>query len=76
MDLVTISRAEYSLGSGLLTVEASSSDQSGQPALSAEGLGPLVGGRLQLPVASIPPANVQVLSANGGSDTEEVLILP
>ncbi|BAN50741.1 hypothetical protein [Metapseudomonas resinovorans] len=76
VDLVTISRAEYSLGSGLLTVEASSSDQSGQPALSAEGLGPLVGGRLQLPVASIPPANVQVLSANGGSDTEEVLILP
>ncbi|MFZ6049091.1 hypothetical protein ACFW0H_23575 [Pseudomonas sp. CR3202] len=76
VDLVTISRAEYSLVSGLLTVEASSSDQSGQPTLTVDGLGDLVSGRLQVPITSIPPASVKVLSANGGSDSEEVEILP
>ncbi len=76
VDLVTISRAEYSLGTGRLTVDASSSDQAGQPVLTVEGLGPLVAGHLDLPAGVIPPASVHVSSANGGSDTEEVLILP
>ena len=76
VDLVTISRAEYSLGTGQLTVDASSSDESGQPVLTLEGLGTLVAGHLQLPLNGIPPATVHVLSANGGSDTEEVRILP
>ncbi|GLZ88272.1 hypothetical protein Pres01_43230 [Metapseudomonas resinovorans] len=76
VDLVTISRAEYSLATGRLTVDASSSDQTGQPVLTAEGLGQLIAGHLDLPAGLIPPATVHVNSANGGSDTEEVLILP
>ncbi|MCO6056659.1 hypothetical protein NG726_08215 [Pseudomonas sp. MOB-449] len=76
VDLVTISRAEYSMGTSTLTVEASSSDQAGTPVLTAEGLGTLANGSLQLPAQTIPPATVHVLSSNGGSDTEEVLILP
>ncbi|WP_044872621.1 hypothetical protein [Pseudomonas sp. LFM046] len=75
-DLVTITRAEYSVGTAVLTVEANSSDQAGQPALNAEGLGVLTNGQLQVTGVTAPPATVHVISGNGGSDTEEVLILP
>ncbi|MDH4874022.1 hypothetical protein [Pseudomonas sp. BN515] len=76
VDVVTISRAEYSLASNTLTVEAASSDRTGQPGLAVEGVGALAGGRLQQVVMPIPPARVTVVSANGGRDTEEVRILP
>ncbi|AYC32958.1 hypothetical protein D3880_11475 [Pseudomonas cavernae] len=77
VDLVTISRAEYSLATSTLTVEAASSDTSAQQGLSIDGIiGPFIDGRLQQQVLPIPPAHVTVISANGGSDTEEVHILP
>ena len=81
VDLVTISRAEYSQSTGELTVEASSSDEVDNPALTADGTpmdlvdtGPLrtvtIGG------FTIPPAFVTVTSANGGTDSEPVVVLP
>lgn len=76
VDVVTIGRAEYSLASNTLTVEAVSSDRAGQPALTVEGVGALASGRLQQVVMPIPPARVTVVSANGGRDTEDVRILP
>jgi hypothetical protein len=43
-DLVVISRAEYSLGSGQLTLVASSSDETSPPVLTAHtGNGALIG---------------------------------
>ncbi|MDE3736634.1 hypothetical protein PSH28_08535 [Pseudomonas resinovorans] len=76
VDVVRISRAEYSLTSSTLTVEAESSDRTGQPGLEVDGVGALVGGRLQQVVTPIPPARVTVVSASGGRDTEDVRILP
>ncbi|AOE84598.1 hypothetical protein [Pseudomonas sp. TCU-HL1] len=76
VDVVTIGRAEYSLANNMLTVEAVSSDRTGQPGLTVDGVGALVGGRLQQVVTPIPPARVTVISANGGRDTEDVRILP
>ncbi|NWL75652.1 hypothetical protein DM872_02185 [Pseudomonas taiwanensis] len=76
VDVVSISRAEYSLASNTLTVEAVSSDRTGQPGLTVEGIGGLVSGRLQQVVTPIPPARVTVVSASGGRDTEDVRILP
>lgn len=81
VDLVTVTRAEYSLGTGTLTVEAASSDELDNPVLTANGAalslvgaGPLqsvaIGGLL------IPPAFVTVTSANGGADSEPVVVLP
>jgi hypothetical protein len=81
-DLVTISRAEYSAGT--LTVEASSSDEvqlpsltvlvNGTPVATLGGAGALKSGTVS--GLTIPPALVTVASANGGSDTEEVALLP
>jgi hypothetical protein len=86
VDHVTISRAEYSLASGQLVIEASSSDQTVAPALSATttsdgaAIGALGGPdpvkSLSASISPIPPAKVTVTSASGGSDTEEVVILP
>lgn len=78
-DLITVTRADYSAGT--LTVEALSSDEvsipvltvNGQP-LSLVGAGPLQ--RATLTGFLIPPARVTVESPNGGSDTEEVNVLP
>lgn len=85
-DLVTITRAEYSVGGGQLTIAASSSDRTSPPAMTAyvdrSGalLGPLVGNgadKVGTPsTGRVPPARVRVVSANGGSDTEEVVIVP
>jgi len=81
-DVVSISRAEYSLATGELTVEAASSDEvSPLPTLSVNGTdllptgagvaqGTTIGG------FTIPPATVTVTSASGGSDTAQVVILP
>lgn len=83
-DQVQIVRAEYGLSSGQLTVQASSSDQTGQPTLTVSfdhgaPIGTLAGGTvksLTTGVSPIPPARVRVTSSNGGSDLEEVVLLP
>jgi hypothetical protein len=75
VDVVTISKAEYSAGT--LTVEAASSDEVSPPALTVNGtIMTLTGtGAVQSATISgltIPPATVTVTSALGGSDTELV----
>jgi hypothetical protein len=84
-DLVTITRAEYSLSKGELTLVASSSDETSPPALTAStgngtAIGPLEGdGAVRMLIAKLsplPPAKVQVTSANGGSDSEDVVLVP
>jgi hypothetical protein len=81
VDLVTISRAEYSLAAGTLTVEAASSDEVDNPILSANGADLTLTGPGALQSATIggftiPPAFVTVTSANGGTDSEPVVLLP
>jgi len=85
VDLVTISRAEFRLSDNQLTLVASSSDQTAPPVLSAvasngAAIGDLAGDgsvkTLSTGLSPIPPARVTVTSANGGSDTEDVVILP
>jgi hypothetical protein len=81
VDLVSVSRAEYSLAAHTLTVEAASSDEASPPTLTVNGqtLSPTGVGVLQratLTGLTIPPATVTVTSANGGSDTEQVVVLP
>jgi len=79
-DVVTIVRAEYN--NGTLTIEASSSDEDPLPVLTAGTLGdlnhPLAGPIQTLTVSglTIPPATVTVTSGAGGSDTEEIDVLP
>jgi hypothetical protein len=84
-DLVTISRAEYSLASGQLTLVASSSDETSPPAMTASTLnGALIGSlagngavkTLTTGLSPIPPASVTVTSAHGGSDSEDVVLVP
>ena len=83
-DLVVIQRAEYSLTSGQLTVVASTSDETSPPVLTAtSGTGATIGAlggdgavkTLATGITPIPPAKVRVTSSNGGSDTEEVVIV-
>ncbi|MHA6195135.1 hypothetical protein ACX3YG_12265 [Pseudomonas wadenswilerensis] len=83
-DLVVIRRAEYSLSSGQLTLEASTSDETSPPVLTAtSGSGATIGAlsgdgalkSLATGISPIPPATVRVTSSNGGSDTEEVVIV-
>ncbi|MBS1213033.1 MAG: hypothetical protein H6R26_1650 [Proteobacteria bacterium] len=81
VDVVTISKAEYSLTTHDLAVEATSSDEAPLPVLTVNGanLAPTGTGMLQsatLTGLTIPPATITVTSARGGSDTEEVVILP
>lgn len=85
VDLVRILSAEYSLNSGQLTVVASSSDETSPPTLTATSssgasIGSLTGDgatkTLITGVTPTPPATVTVTSGSGGSDTEEVVILP
>lgn len=85
VDLVHIQRAEYSLASGQLTLVASSSDETSPPTLTATSssgaeIGSLGGEgatkSLTTGITPYPPARIIVTSANGGSDTEEVVILP
>ncbi len=83
-DLVVISRAEYSLSTGQLTLVASTSDETSPPVLTATtgggvAIGALSGDgavkTLATGISPIPPAKVRVTSSNGGSDTEEVVIV-
>jgi len=80
-DLVFITRAEYSIGTDTLVIEASSSDETALPGMTATGFGalntalvpPTFSGSF---TAAIPPATVTVTSAAGGADTEEVTVIP
>jgi len=83
-DLVVISRAEYKLSTGQITIEASTSDETSPPVLTASTgtgvpIGSLIGDgatkALSTGLSPNPPAKVQVSSSNGGSDTEEVVIV-
>jgi hypothetical protein len=83
-DLVVIQRAEYSLSSGQLTLVASTSDETSPPVLTAtSGSGAAIGAlsgegavkSLATGISPIPPSRVRVTSSNGGSDTEEVVIV-
>lgn len=83
-DLVVIQSAEYSLSSGQLTLVATTSDETSPPALTAtSGTGAAIGAlsgsaavkTLTTGISPIPPAKVRVTSSNGGSDTEEVVIV-
>lgn len=81
VDHVTISTATYGLSSGQLIVQASSSDQVSPPTLSVfnssgDFIATLSNGSTQTGISPIPPASITVRSSNGGSDTEEVVILP
>lgn len=84
-DLVTITQAQYRLSTGELTLVASTSDETTPPVLTAHtGNGTLIGNlggtgavkTLSMTLSPIPPAKVQVTSANGGSDTEDVVLVP
>ncbi|MBI5100762.1 MAG: cadherin-like domain-containing protein [Nitrospirae bacterium] len=87
-DFVTISRAEYSTSCGKLAIDASSSDQLAPlPQLSAAGFGnlsPVAPAPLQRrvvttagtpPVAVMPPSEISVTSAKGGSEKKLVSIV-
>ncbi|MCW8278195.1 hypothetical protein IMF27_23645 [Pseudomonas sp. PCH199] len=83
-DLVVISRAEYNMTTGQITIEASSSDETSPPVLTATSgtgvaIGTLAGSALvktlSTGVTPIPPAEVRVTSSNGGIDTEKVVIV-
>jgi hypothetical protein len=82
VDLVTVTRAEYSLSARTLTVEAASSDEVANPILTANGtpMTLVVGAEpLQSGIITglaIPPAFVTVTSAEGGTDSEPVVVLP
>ncbi|BBH45915.1 hypothetical protein [Pseudomonas sp. KU43P] len=84
-DLVTITRAEYSLSNSTLTLVASSSDETSPPSMVARtGNGALIGNllgdgavkTLSTTLSPVPPAKVQVSSAAGGSDSEDVVLVP
>jgi hypothetical protein len=80
-DVVFITRVEYSLSTETLLIEASSSDENALPTLTATGFGALTTALVSPTfsgsfAATIPPATVTVSSAAGGSDTEDVVILP
>lgn len=84
-DLVVITQAQFRLSTGELTLVASTSDETTPPVLTAHtGNGTLIGNlsgtgavkTLSTSLSPIPPAKVQVTSTNGGSDTEDVVLVP
>ncbi|GAB4426387.1 MAG: hypothetical protein OHK0015_07270 [Chloroflexi bacterium OHK40] len=83
IDIVTISRAEYTIAHnattgatlGTLVVEASSSDQFNDPVLTIEGRDvALVNGQATITNMTAPPQYVTVRSTAGGWDTEQVRV--
>jgi hypothetical protein len=80
VDEVTVTLARYSLATHVLTVNATSSDQSSPPVLTAAGsplepLGTLTGGVLNATVTA-PPYQVVVTSSKGGTNTLLVDLVP
>ncbi|MBM7455944.1 hypothetical protein HNR62_001823 [Oceanisphaera litoralis] len=84
VDLVQIHSATYNPANGQLTISASSSDETASPTLTVfsngNDIGTLAGAgpikTLTTNSTPIPPAQIRVESANGGSDLEEVIIQP
>jgi hypothetical protein len=81
-DLVVITRAEYSLSDGKITVSATSSDETSPPVMAVTtGTGVPIGSlsgavkTLSMTYSPIPPAKVKVTSSNGGTDIEDVVIV-
>jgi hypothetical protein len=80
VDEVKVTTATYSIGGGVLTVTASSSDQVAMPTLTASGspfeqIGTLTGGILVTPLA-VPPFQIIVTSSNGGAGSLPVDLVP
>jgi hypothetical protein len=72
-DALAITRADYDSAAHTLTVSAHSSDQQTPPALTVTGFGPLGGGsETAFSHVLAPPLTVQVSSAAGGKDSEDV----
>jgi hypothetical protein len=74
-DEVVVREARFLSGVNTFFISAASSDLLGNPALTAEGFGPLVNGVLTLPNVGAPPAVVTVSSALGGTGTLPVRVL-
>ena len=83
-DVVKVSRAEYQKNTGLLIVNATSSDEAAPPKLTAVGFdgatftpvpGTIAEQRLQVALPAEPPAFITVVSSGGGRDTEPVTVV-
>ncbi|MGB5472043.1 MAG: hypothetical protein WBQ78_01030 [Gammaproteobacteria bacterium] len=75
VDLVTVTRAEYDFATGVLTIEAHSSDLVASPTLSALGQN-LINGVLTTTLnPGVAPPTVTVTSLAGGSATLPVTII-
>ncbi len=74
-DVVTITRADYDTATGVLTVEAHSSDEASPPTLTAGVHGELQAGVLVASNVAVPPGFITVTSSAGGFDTEPVRII-
>jgi hypothetical protein len=77
-DMVDITSAVYDMNTSTLNIAASSSDQTGAPALIATGFGPLAmvggAGTLSVPL-DVPPAEVTVSSTKGGVAVKDISIV-
>jgi hypothetical protein len=81
VDLVNITSATYDSLTGAIKVAATSSDLAVPgPALTVEGPlgGPMTAGAFTgaVPATAVPPAKLTVISAAGGKDTDDVVVLP
>ncbi|MGO5000053.1 hypothetical protein [Oceanisphaera sp. W20_SRM_FM3] len=84
VDLVQIHSAEYSLANSMITITASSTDETTSPTLTVTSNGDTIGTltgsgsikSLSTNITPIPPAQIRVESEHGGSDLEEVIIQP
>ncbi|MGH8388847.1 MAG: hypothetical protein ACRESJ_25765 [Pseudomonas sp.] len=87
-DLVVISKAEYNLTTSMLTIDASTSDETSPTVLTAtiatgtgtgtpisDLIGEGAAKSLETKISPIPPARVQVTSSNGGTDIEDVVLV-
>jgi hypothetical protein len=74
VDLVTVTRAEYDFATGVLTIEAHSSDLVAPPTLTALGQN-WTGGVTTIKGLTIAPPTVTVTSTAGGSATLPVTII-
>lgn len=73
-DAVEITQADYDSTNQTLTVSATSSDQSGDPALTVTGRGGL-SGPVGVFALDAPPATVTVISAAGGTSTATIRVV-
>lgn len=75
-DQVLVTKAAFDTDTRTLTVDATSSDSSAAPVLTAQGLGDLAGGSgtFALGSSAVPPATVTVTSSASGSDTAPVIV--